>query len=1128
MSKDVIFGISPVAGGVSGKPWGKLGFYRGERVRGDHGIVTHSFRTNGEDIPEPDSLDSLRGGQSRQTRLISVCVVNAPVWKGGSSWPLGQTGAVMFWGQLSVGQFGFLWCISKQGGPGSSPGEVRTTPREAGEGEEGRCTSPHLLWWAPWGLGVTFGLDRGLAQLQARRGDGEVSPTVFGLFSRLGVMPDLNFIQLRAAPSFGRSLSPRARFVEGLDPADSWLQDKGYFGAQVRPKGRPTGCRRTHGASLHGKGPLRGAGYQCRRAVAGWGKRSAPAWLRLAGPRGGGRPGTGRSSQGTGAGGPGRPCTVRGGGSAPGWLVQEGSRGKRRYGPGQTARGVGQGVPGWVVTARENGVTSSGRGWAGRLDAGRPGVGQSVRAKTRNGGYRLIRVVTPGVITVVRGVKVGDELINSDPLRRRDVLVVQWIRGLVGQGPSLRGGGLNKSDYVNSVLRVKCFGLRHERLGDSLAGSARKATFNRFGAAWCNRLGRWMVRGAFDTWYKGECKLAREIIKLGGAKGWRGKKGHSGLVLFIRENGGLVFGGDSAHKEKAAEFSGGSGIPVVGSRAGEGASPSKYVCYYPWFNLSTTVQEVVTGGRRGAQIRSVRDSSIAEVRVLSGTREGLRYVDWQKPGALMGGMIDVTLRGVSEPSGVRVRKGRKFLGPRIGRGFDYLTTSSWDKTLGEALSKLRKGESCKGKKGRVKPSFTISFYVNNGVFTHCALYSSGYGRRAVAAGGSLPQQKEVSLARTGPDALMWCYKGLCLGKLHVGPSGLGGSFWLQGGGEIGSGRRLLFVTLGKEVWNPTAYVNKKYRRGVDQLRRGRRSSKQVRVYVNVCSRKKGVSLDGARSNHLGSKERSINGSVRGAWPRIMIKNKGGKQKGIHWMYDWPDGTEAGKDIKYKRRQGVKGLRKSWFFKEGGSVMTRNGIGQNLLVTLRLSCRNQKERRRKTTSEHVGGRRACLRKSLFYKHSYSSWGRPMKMRGDFMWPRNTFPNKLKRGDRKAPEGFLLKIAEGSGTRAALVACRRPVGEKGGGGVLVLVLRKMGPEAQLRALPADNCFFKYYCGRGVFTGKNEYLVVAGTWADPNSKKGGWKAPELARGGVTEDLLVLMIFLAQEWPEVDGGGGSILRHV
>ena len=74
-----------------------------------------------------------------------------------------------------------------------------------------------------------------------------------------------------------------------------------------------------------------------------------------------------------------RPGTVRGGGSAPGWLVQEGSRGKRRYGPGQTARGVGQGVPGWVVTARENGVTPSGRGWAGRLDAGRPGAGQGAR-----------------------------------------------------------------------------------------------------------------------------------------------------------------------------------------------------------------------------------------------------------------------------------------------------------------------------------------------------------------------------------------------------------------------------------------------------------------------------------------------------------------------------------------------------------------------------------------------------------------------------------------------------------------------------------------------------------------------------------------------------------------------------
>ena len=88
--------------------------------------------------------------------------------------------------------------------------------------------------------------------------------------------------------------------------------------------------------------------------------------------------------------------------------------------------------------------------------------------------------------------------------------------------------------------------------------------------------------------------------------------------------------------------------------------------------------------------------------------------------------------------------------------------------------------------------------------------------------------------------------------------------------------------------------------------------------------------------------------------------------------------------------------------------------------------------------------------------------------------------------------------------------------------------MGPEAQLRALPADKCFFKYYCGGGVLTGKDEHLVVAGTWADPNSKKGGWKAPELARGGVPEDLLVLMIFLAQEWPEVDGGGGSILRHV
>ena len=155
----------------------------------------------------------------------------------------------------------------------------------------------------------------------------------------------------------------------------------------------------------------------------------------------------------------------------------------------------------------------------------------------------------------------------------------------------------------------------------------------------------------------------------------------------------------------------------------------------------------------------------------------------------------------------------------------------------------------------------------------------------------------------------------------------------------------------------------------------------------------------------------------------MIKNKGGKQKGIRWKYDWPDGTEAGKDIKYKRRQGVKGLRKSWFFKEGGSVMTRNGIGQNLLVTLRLSCRNQKERRRKTTSELVGGRRALLRKSLFYNHSYSSRGRPMKKSGDFLWPMIMLPNKPKWGERKAPECYRHKVSGGSGTRATLMARSR---------------------------------------------------------------------------------------------------------
>ena len=89
-------------------------------------------------------------------------------------------------------------------------------------------------------------------------------------------------------------------------------------------------------------------------------------------------------------------------------------------------------------------------------------------------------------------------------------------------------------------------------------------------------------------------------------------------------------------------------------------------------------------------------------------------------------------------------------------------------------------------------------------------------------------------------------------------------------------------------------------------------------------------------------------------------------------------------------------------------MTRVGTGQNPLVTLRLPCRNQKERRRKTTLELVGGRRALLRKSLFYNHSYNSRGRPMRKCGDLLGPTTMLPNKPKWGYRKAPECYRHKV------------------------------------------------------------------------------------------------------------------------
>ena len=99
-SKDVIFGTSHVAGGKIGKPWGKLGFVRGEKVRGDHGIATRPNRSSGEDIPELDSLGSPSGLQPRYTRLIPVCVVIYPAWERESSWSPLRAGVVMDKGKV--------------------------------------------------------------------------------------------------------------------------------------------------------------------------------------------------------------------------------------------------------------------------------------------------------------------------------------------------------------------------------------------------------------------------------------------------------------------------------------------------------------------------------------------------------------------------------------------------------------------------------------------------------------------------------------------------------------------------------------------------------------------------------------------------------------------------------------------------------------------------------------------------------------------------------------------------------------------------------------------------------------------------------------------------------------------
>ena len=256
-SKDVIFGTSHVAGGKIGKPWGKLGFVRGEKVRGDHGIVTRPNRSSGEDIPELDSLGSPSGLQPRYTRLIPVCVVIYPAWKRESSWSPLRAGVVMDKGKVIPEQKG----PSRGGeGPPKFWGEVW------GPCREGIDTPPqdkHALDWPRNSPVVTggirglscrgetdrgvpsrfgrralgpgdsvFGLDPGLARLQARLGGIKATQAVFGLNCPFVVMPDLNCFQLRADPRRGGRPGHRLRIYGILDPAQGWLrrsEDRGAF-----------------------------------------------------------------------------------------------------------------------------------------------------------------------------------------------------------------------------------------------------------------------------------------------------------------------------------------------------------------------------------------------------------------------------------------------------------------------------------------------------------------------------------------------------------------------------------------------------------------------------------------------------------------------------------------------------------------------------------------------------------------------------------------------------------------------------------------------------------------------------------------------------------------------------------